>query len=169
MHSLWFVDLSLTVIWLFSWYLSLASAGHGSFMWFCIRMAFKSILVPKCWERLPDVEFYNQIWIGYLCSSIWRRNFLEGLCRLIAYYVVLLLRLHYVLTWICIGFHVPKYLYFDYLAVIWSIDHVKWFFWPKLGDILTAVAVLFGGRGIHVFCLKPGNFFFEVGFGDHGI
>nr|ACN25280.1 unknown [Zea mays] len=40
---------------------SLASAGRGSFMWFCIRMAFKSILVPNCCGRLPALEFYNRI------------------------------------------------------------------------------------------------------------
>lgn len=80
MHCLWFVDLSLIVFWFVSLYFSLASAGRGWFLWFYIRMAFKSMLVPKCCERVPAVEFYNQIWIRYLCGSIWRRNFLEESC-----------------------------------------------------------------------------------------
>ena len=127
MHSLWFADLVLTVIWLFSLYLSLASAGRGSFVWFCIRMAFKSILVPKCCERLPAVEFYNRIWIRCLCSSIWRRNFLEGLCRFIAKYVVLLSRLHYVLCGSVLGFMYQNICIFTSWLLPGLMNHVKWF------------------------------------------
>jgi hypothetical protein len=45
----------------FSMCFSLASAGHGSFAWFCIRMDFEPVLVPKYCGRVPAVDFYCQM------------------------------------------------------------------------------------------------------------
>jgi len=148
----------------------------------CILVWHLRVVVGSC-----DFPF------GWLLSLCWRQNVAKGFLLLtlpdltdtfvavfeggtflknyvvfIAYNVVLLLRI-IMYFMICIGFHVPKYLYFDNLAVIWSHQQYQMVFLGSRRHFncsCSCCAVWRYGWVLMAFAfnLELGSFCFDVGF-----